>query len=156
MPLKPTKTGDPKVDKALDEIRDEIKQDQRSHLLGYGAADIGTGVSTRYLFPGYDNSTANTNAKWQIALHDGFLQNLKVGVRDPGDTADTIKVVVRVNEKDTPLSVQFSSLTTGVFSSKNNAQVPVKAGDRVSVVVIKGVVYVTSPGLFMANLELVY
>lgn len=153
---KQVKSGAPSVDKALEELRRQLTDKARSHQYCFGAADIGTTVTGRYLYPGYDNIEATTGAKWQIALHDGQLKNFRISVRDAGDTTDTIQAVVQVNLKDTALAVQFSSRHTGVFESRNNSVVHVKAGDRISVIVRKGTVYVTSPAMLVANLELEY
>lgn len=151
------RTGDVGVDKALANLREEVgdKAKRRIPYL-YAANSLATVATDRYLFPGWESAAAGTTEYRLIALHDGVLCNLKARVATGGDTAGFVTIVVRVNGKDTSLSVRWEQKASGVFTSRNNQAVPVKENDLISVVVRKTAAPVTAPSNCMVQFELEY
>lgn len=155
MAVKRTKTGIAAVDKVVDELWAAIPAPKRSHLYLFGNVSLDTTASTRYLHPGYGDTTTTAVEKFQSVLHDGRLENLRVSIQAGADTSGRLLVRVRVNGKDTQLQVEPESKATGVFSVRG-VSIPVKDGDKVSVAVTYSVAPVTAAVVLVANFELVY
>lgn len=155
MLLKPTKTGDVKTDKALDEVRDELRKTTKVvRQLLWASNDIGTTALDRYLVPGWTGVT-NTERGLIPMTAAGRLRRLTVYQNDAGTGAATLSFVVRVNKKDTVLTVSFPNTSTGVFASKMDLEVPVKAADVVGICVRKSAAIGASTTALVAVLEFV-
>lgn len=151
-----TKTGIAAVDKVLDEIRDSIVETKRAHMYVFGNVQLGAVATTRYLHPCYGDTAATAVEKFQVALHGGRLENLRVSVQTGADTSGTLNVRVRVNGRDTQLLVEPESKASGMFQSRPGVSIPVKAGDLIAVAVNYSPAPATAAVVVVANFELVY
>ncbi len=153
---KRTKTGNSAVDKALDEVRKDLGGATRAQVFLFGASDLVATANDRYLYPGWEASAASTTEYRAIALHDGVLTGLRVFIGAGGDTSGRVTLCVRVNGKDTTLTIEFEQKASGSFAARAGASVAVKAGDTVSVVVRKSAAPTTAQTGVTVQFELEY
>ncbi|HEU4984290.1 MAG TPA: hypothetical protein VFT58_01510, partial [Nitrososphaera sp.] len=85
----------------------------------------------------------------------GQLRRLTVYQNDAGTGVADLTFTVRVNKKDTNIVVTLPNTSTGVFTSRMNHSVPVKAGDLVGISVKKSAAVAASTTALVATLELV-
>ena len=155
MILRPTKTGDVKTDKALDEIREELRV-KKAVVRAYWWAsnDLSTASGDRYMTPGW-TGVSNVERGLIPMTASGRLRRLAVNQVTAGTGAATLSFVLRVNKKDTLIEVSFPNTSTGVFISKMDLEVPVKAGDEVGICVRKTAVLTAASTAVVASLEFV-
>jgi hypothetical protein len=149
------KTGHALVDKALAELHAAITTAPRpSTTLGFGAGGVNAN-STYGLFAwnGQSGTAGNTTEQYIPCPRDGVLTNLRVSVGTAGAGGD-VEWTVRINKKPTTLKVVVPLDQAGSFASRD-LQVPVKAGDLVSVLGVRTGVYTSSPSSITAIVEVV-
>lgn len=152
---KRTRTGHEATDKALDELRTQVgKIVVPSQLLWWASNDLLTTDNERYFVPGWTSVTNQERGLIPLP-RAGRLRRLTVYQENAGTGAADLIFTVRVNKKDTNIVVTFPNTSTGVFVSRMDLDVPVKAGDIVGVSVRKSAVIVASSNAVIATLELV-
>jgi hypothetical protein len=109
----------------------------------FGANSVSSTTLTRYLFPGFGDSTAQTSVIQRRMQRPGFLRNLYIIHNSPGGNGNPIVYTVRVNGAPTLLSVTMASTdSTGEDTSNSIA---VAAGDLVDIEITKATAIGASP-----------
>ena len=122
-------------------------------VLMFGASEVGSSTTVRYLFPSYVDHPAETSQTNFRVTRAGFLRNLFVVHNIGAGNGNDITYTVRVNDGDTALSVMVSSLV--VVGSNLSALIEVVSGDAVDIEITKAADVGSSPGDVVATFELV-
>jgi len=118
----------------------------------FGASSVTGSTTTRYLYPCFDSSIAQTIEIGVRVTRNGTLQNLFIVQNNPAGNGNSIVYTVRINGVDTLLVVTIAS---NVQNGSNIVDtVIVLAGDRVSIKVTKSLTIGVSPDDILATLEL--
>jgi hypothetical protein len=104
-------------------------------VLGFGAGNVNASTTTRFLYPWYDDSLAQTTVIQYRAPRAGTLRNLRVRQNVPAGNANLIVYAVRVNGVVTFLLVSMASTATDGSDLVNT--VAVAAGDLIDIRVTK-------------------
>jgi len=116
---------------------------RKAAVLQWGANSVAAGVTTRYLFPCYEDLLAQTSPIQVRVTRDGVLANFYIQHGNPAGNGNPIVYTVRVNGAPTALTVSLAS--TGVTSSDTANEVEVAAGDLVDVEATKAASIGASP-----------
>jgi hypothetical protein len=134
----------PIVDRALGDLSrkfDEFAAGKAPPvLLPFGATDISTSASDRYLEPGYPAGAASVTEAPVHMPREGKITGISVYIASGAAAAADRRVqfVLRVNGKDTALVAETTlPKFTGVLRPKSSVSVPVKRDDLLSLVVRK-------------------
>lgn len=102
----------------------------------FGAGSVFNTTTTRYLFPGYSDSTAQTVPVQFRVPRAGTFQNLRVRHNQLGSSANTVTYTLRVNGTPSTLTVSLASNAADGNDLVNS--VVVAAGDLIDIEVTKG------------------
>jgi copper chaperone CopZ len=130
-----TTTGTITVDTTsltFEAVRDEV--DATENML-FGAGSVGSSTTTRYLFPCYSDSIAQTTPVQFRAARAGTLQNLRVRHNTAGGNGNAIVYTIRINGVGSSLTVSMLSTASDGSDLVNTAAV--SAGDLIDVIVTK-------------------
>lgn len=122
-----------------------------STIMGWGAEDINTTTTARYLFPWYGARAALTTTRDIRIPFAGTLKNLRVRQNVAGTGAATITYTVDVNAVGSALAVAMSNTVQDGSDLVNT--VAVSAGDLLTIRVTKSAAITTSPTGIIASLE---
>lgn len=118
----------------------------------WGANSIASTTVTRYLYPGFGNATADTNAIQFRVPRAGTFRNMRVYHNIPAGNGNPIVYTLRVNGIPSALSVSMAS--TASDGSNLVTTVAVVAGALVSLEITKAASIGSSPVDVLASLEL--
>lgn len=121
-------------------------------LLPFGAGNVGTTPSSRYLFPGSSDELAKAVEIGFSCPRTGTLRQLRVKQNLPEGNGAIINYILRVAGGDTAMQVALAS-TSSVGVDSINA-VPVNEGDAISIKVDKASDVLNSPRSISATIEL--
>ena len=114
-------------------------------ILLFGASNVSSTTTTRYLYPGFADSNAQT-ALIQLEVPTGSpdFSAVRMNVRhnDPRGNGNDITYTLRVNETDSALAVTMASTDS---SGNDSASVTISAGDRLDVEITKAAGVGTAP-----------
>ena len=116
----------------------------------FGAANVGTSTTARYLAPGYTPNGASVTRMAFRVPRAGTLQNLRVRHNAVG-VGGTITYTVRINGVNSTLTV--APLASSVGGSDTSHTPSVAADDLLEIYVTKGASITTSPGDVTAAVE---
>jgi len=119
-------------------------------VLTWGAGQVGSSTTTRYLYPGYDDALAQTAVVQWLVPRPGTLSAFYMRHNIPRGNGTNVVYTVRVNGAPTALSVALASTATDGNDLAN--LVAVAAGDLVDVEVTKAAVVASSPRDIMGSL----
>lgn len=148
------------VNAALDELRrdfDRLERARNSMFVGFGATDLATTASDRYLNPLSPGVAISGTELFLPAPRAGTIVGLNLHLASVGTAAAdrTVTVVVRRKGVDTPVKVQFTvPKFSGELSSRAVGAVKVERNDLLSVVVRKSGVLTGAPGPIVAFVEI--
>lgn len=112
-------------------------------VLSWGAGQLGSSSTPRYLYPGYSDQLAETHELGLHVARSGILRKLQVRHNVPDGNGNDIIYTVRVVGVDSLLQVVLAS--TAVLGSDLSNTVPVGAGDYLSIRVNKAAGVARSP-----------
>lgn len=126
-------------------------------VLLFGAGQVGSTTTIRFLYPGYDDMLAQTAGGGgtpisMVAPYSGTLRNLYVRHNIPAGNGNVIVYTVRVNGVASALSVFLGSLVAQGVNVAN--AVAVNAGDRIDIQISKAATVAVSPQDVTATLDL--
>ncbi len=117
----------------------------------FGANGLTATTTTRYLYPGFADSTAQTSVIQRRMARAGTLSNLYMLQNVPAGNGSNIVYTVRKNGVPTLLAVTMASdVSTGEDTSNT---VSVVAGDLIDIEVTKAVSVGTSPSDIIAAMD---
>lgn len=146
-----TTTGTITVDTTSLTFQGQLSDTDATENFIFGAGNVASTTATRYLFPGYSESLAQTTAIQFRVVRAGFLQNMYVRHNVPNGNNNAIVYTVRINGVGTALSVSLGSNTADGNDLVN--VVGVSAGDLVDVEVTKAAGVAQSPRDVMVSVE---
>jgi hypothetical protein len=122
-------------------------------VLLFGAGQVGSTTTTRYLYPGYDDDLAQTVVVSMVAPYAGTLRDFFVRHNSADGNGNSIVYTVRVNGVASAVSVTLASGAIGQASDLANA-VAVAAGDLIDIEVTKAASVGNSPDDVTATIDL--
>lgn len=132
---------------------------QPAAVLGPGPADIIFGANgvtatttTRYLYPGFGDTAAQTTVVQRRIQRAGALSSLYILHNGPAGNGNDIVYTVRKNGTPTALTVTMASTDSTGEDTSNS--VSVAAGDLIDIEVTKAASIVTSPTDIIASMDL--
>jgi hypothetical protein len=120
--------------------------------LVFGAGSLASSTTTRYLFPGYDDTLGQTSAVQIVAPYTGTLRNLYVRHNVTAGNGNPLVYTVRINGVASALLVSLASTSLQGFNVVNS--VAVVAGDRIDIEVTKAASVASSPTDITATIDL--
>ena len=117
----------------------------------FGAGTIGSSTTSRYLFPCYSDSLAQTSAVQFRASRAGTLQNLRVRHNITAGNGNNVVYTIRKNGAPTALTATLASTANDASDLVNT--VGVAAGDLLDIVITKAAAIGASPRDVIATLE---
>lgn len=117
----------------------------------FGAGTVGSTTTTRYLFPGYSDSQAQTDAVQFRVPRAGTFQKLRVRHNDLGGSANAVVYTLRVNGTPSILTVSLAANAADASDLVNS--VVVAAGDLIDIEVTKASAIGSGLRDIMATLE---
>lgn len=121
-------------------------------VLQWGNNSVAATTTTRYLTPGYTDSSAQTAVFQFRSPRAGTLRNLRVRHNTPAGNGLAIVYRVRINGVASALTVSLASTSSDVADTTNSAAVA--AGDLIDIEVTKAASVGTSPGEIIAVCEM--
>lgn len=110
-----------------------------SSVLIWGNGSIASSTTTRYLEPGFNDSTAPTNGTTNSRIRaprDGRLRNIFVRQSSPSSDSDPVTYTVRLNGTPSALLVVVAGNVTN--GSQTGITISVSEGDDIDIQVTKG------------------
>jgi hypothetical protein len=129
-------------------IRDE---NDATHTALFGAGSVSSTTTTRYLFPAYDDSIAQTDPVQYRSPRAGKMRNLRVRHNDPAGNGNSIAYTLRINGVASALTVSMTSTASDGSDLVN--EVPVAAGDLIDIEVTKATGVGQAPKDVTATIE---
>jgi hypothetical protein len=129
-------------------VRDE--SDATENML-FGAGSVGSSTTSRYLFPCYSDSLAQTVPVQFRASRAGTLKNLRVRHNVTAGNGNAIVYTIRINGVASALTVSLLSTTADGSDLVNTAAV--SAGDLIDVIITKASAVGGSPKDVIASVE---
>jgi hypothetical protein len=121
-------------------------------VLVFGAGQVGSSTTTRYLYPGYDDDLAQTVVVQIVAPYAGTLRDFYVRHNNTDGNGNDIVYTVRVNGVATAVTVTLASTSADGSDLANS--VAVAAGDLVDIEVTKAASVGNSPDDVTATIDL--
>ena len=131
----------------------------RAALDGYGTLflwgnnSITASTTTRYLMPGYSDSTATSTLIQLMAPRSGIMKNMYVVHNGPSGNGNSIQYVLRKNGINSSLTVSLASTSSSGSNTTNTVQI--SQGDVLDVLVTKATTIANSPSNIVVTMELV-
>ena len=119
--------------------------------MGWGANSVQASTATRYLYPFYEDKTAETGLFQVTAPRDGTLRNMFVRHNSPNGNGGAIVYTLLVNGADTALTVSLAS--TGSTASLTGVEVAVSQGDLLAMRVTKAAAVGSTPNNINVTME---
>jgi hypothetical protein len=129
-------------------IRDE---NDATHNMLFGAGSVGSSTTTRYLFPAYSDSIAQTSVVQFRSSRAGTMKNMRVRHNKAAGNGNSIVYTVRINGTPSSLSVSMASTANDGSDLVNTAAVA--AGDLVDVEITKASAVGQAPSDVAASVE---
>lgn len=145
---------------AIDTLRlelDALRRAQPSLTYVFGALNLGTGTTDRYLWP-YGPATAASLDEQKLPVQRaGTVTGLILYVPDPGDAAAAreVSLTLRYNGEDMPMRLEFTVPQFSGVVRATSRPFKVERDGLLSIVVRKDGALVTSPGTCIAFVEVV-
>lgn len=146
-----TNTGTITVDTTSLTFQGLVADADATENLIFGAGRVIATTTTRYLFPCYSDSVAQTSAVQFRASRAGTLRNLRVRHNIPAGNGNNIVYTIRKNGVATALTVTLASTTADGSDLVNT--VGVAAGDLIDIEVTKAAGVGFSPRDVVATVE---
>lgn len=127
-------------------------------VLLFGAGQVGSTTTTRYLYPGYDDDLAQTVSMQMVAPYAGTLRDFYVRHNSADGNGNSIVYTVRVGPPAGPMvaTAITVSLATGAIGQGSDLanSVAVAAGDIIDIEVTKAASVGNSPDDITATIDL--
>jgi hypothetical protein len=146
-----TTTGAITVDTTSLTFEGVVADSDATENMLFGAGQVGSSTTTRYLFPCYSDSLAQTSAVQFRASRAGTLRNLRVRHNITAGNGNNIVYTVRKNGAGTTLTVTSASTTAD--GSDVAHTVGVAAGDLLDIEITKAAGIGASPRDVVASVE---
>lgn len=130
-------------------IRDEV---DATCVLHWGAGNVGSSTTTRYLFPNYSDSLAQVSVVQIRSPRAGTLKNLYLRHNSPAGNGNPIVYTVRVNGTPSALTVSINSTANDGNDQVN--EVGISKGDLLDIVITKAAAIGQAPSDVTATVEL--
>jgi len=130
---------------------DGIASEAAPATLLFGAGSVGFTTTTRYMFPGFDSSLAQTSAIRFRVPRAGKIRKMRVHQNVPAGNGLAIVYTLRVEAVATALFVSMAS--TASEGANNVASVSVSDDDLIDIEITKAASVVTAPSDVMVSLE---
>lgn len=121
-------------------------------VMGFGARDVNSSTTTRYLWPWFEDSAAGTTVLRMPVVRSGTIRNFYVYQNTAGGNGNTIVYTIRKNGVATAVAVTIASNVLAGSDTSNS--VSVAAGDTIDIEVTKASSVGTSPQNISANFEI--
>lgn len=122
-----------------------------SGVLGFGASSVSATTTTRYLWPWYEDSLAQTAPVQIRAPRAMTIRNLYIRHNTPAGNGNNIVYTLRVNGVASALTVTLASTSNN--GADTTRSVVVNAGDLLDIAVTKAASVGTAPTGVTATLE---
>lgn len=126
------------------------QSDGSSQLL-FGAGQVFTTTTDRYLFPSYSDGNAETAPIQIRASRNGLLRNLRVRHNSPAGNGNNVVYTLRLN--GTPTSLAATLASTATDGSDLVDSIAVTAGDLLDIIVTKAAGTGSAPRDVTATVE---
>ena len=120
-------------------------------FLGFGASGVSSTTTTRYLWPWYEDSLAQTSAIQMRVPRACTLKNMRVRHNTTAGNGNNIVYTVRKNGTATALTVTLASTASDGSDTTNT--VSFAAGDLIDIEVTKASSIGTSPSNITVTIE---
>jgi len=122
-----------------------------SDTLFWGAGQILNTITSRFLWPGFDNTLAQAAAPQIRAARAGTARNMRVRHNFTAGNGNNIVYTLRVNGVATALTVTLASTASDGSDLVNS--VAVAAGDLLDIIATKAIDIGTSPSDITCTIE---